>query len=138
MDALRRCLPQPGRGSAQRRRLRGLGYYNYASGRLYQQINIPSNASSASLSFWLNVTSSESTTTTRYDFPYIEVRNTAGTLLQTLATYGNLDKGTIGVYALKGPFSLLAYRGQTIRVQFRATTDFSLPTSFRVDDVSVK
>jgi len=42
-----------------------------------------------------------------------------------------------GAGALRGA-SLLAYRGQTIRVQFRATTDFSLPTSFRVDDVSVK
>jgi hypothetical protein len=25
-----------------------------------------------------------------------------------------------------------------VRVQFRATTDFSLPTSFRIDDVSLR
>jgi len=35
-------------------------------------------------------------------------------------------------------FSLAAWKGQTIRVQFRATTDGSLATSFRVDDVSLR
>jgi hypothetical protein len=34
-------------------------------------------------------------------------------------------------------FSLAAWRGQTVRLQFRGTTDVTLPTSFRVDDVSV-
>ena len=29
-------------------------------------------------------------------------------------------------------------RGQTVRVQFRGTTDVSLPTSFRIDDVSLR
>jgi hypothetical protein len=29
-------------------------------------------------------------------------------------------------------------RGQTVRVQFRATTDVTLPTSFRIDDVSLR
>jgi hypothetical protein len=35
-------------------------------------------------------------------------------------------------------FSLAGWRGQTVRLQFRATTDFSLPTSFRIDDVSLR
>lgn len=115
-----------------------LGAYNNANGTAYQQITVPSNATSANLTFWLNVTSSETTTSVKYDNLYVEVRNTAGTLLATLATYSNLDKGTAGVYAQKGPFNLLPYHGQTIRVQFRGTTDSSLVTSFRVDDVSVK
>jgi len=55
-----------------------------------------------------------------------------------VATYSNLDKGTAGVYVLRGAFNLGAYAGQTIRVQFRATSDSSLTTTFRVDDVSVK
>jgi hypothetical protein len=37
-----------------------------------------------------------------------------------------------------GAVSLAAWRGQTVRVQFRATTDVSLPTSFRIDDVSLR
>ena len=65
------------------------------------------------------------------------MRNTAGTLLSTLATFSNLNKGTAGVYSQKGSFSLSSFAGQTVRIQFRATTDASLPTSFRIDDVSV-
>ena len=120
----------------------GTGYLIVASannqtGAAYQQISVPS-ASAPSLNFWLNVTSSETTTTTQFDRLFIEVRSTTGALLTTLATFSNLNKGTAGVYVLRGPFSVSSFAGQTIRVQFRATEDFSLPTSFRVDDVSVK
>ena len=68
---------------------------------------------------------------------YVEVRSTTGTLLQTVATYSNKDKTTAGNYSQKS-FSLAAYKGQTIRLQFRCTTDFSITTTFRVDDVSLK
>jgi hypothetical protein len=112
------------------------GVDNSVTGTAYQQVTIPS-AATANLSFWLNVTSSETTTTTAYDKLFVEVRNTAGTLLSTLATYSNLSKGTAGVYSQKS-FSLAAYRGQTVRLQFRSTMDSSITTSFRVDDVSLK
>ena len=120
----------------------GTGYLIVASannqtGAAFQQIAVPSG-SSAGLSFWLNVTSAETTTTTQFDKLFIEVRNTSGTLLATLATFSNLNKGTAGVYVLRGPFSLASFAGQTIRVQFRATEDISLATSFRVDDVSAQ
>lgn len=114
------------------------GTANSVTGQAYQQISIPSTATTANLTFWLNVTSAETTTVTQYDRLFVEVRNTAGTLLATLATYSNLSKGTAGVYSQKGSFSLLPYKGQDVRVQFRATTDSSLVTTFRVDDVSVK
>ena len=112
------------------------GINNNTTGQAYQTVTIPS-AATADLTFWLNVTSSETTTTIQYDKLFVEMRNTAGTLLTTFATYSNLNKGTIGVYSQK-TFSLAAYRGQTVRVQFRETTDVSLTTSFRVDDVSLK
>ncbi|HVE84451.1 MAG TPA: choice-of-anchor J domain-containing protein, partial [Myxococcales bacterium] len=112
------------------------GIIDNASGQTYQQISIPSGAA-ANLSFWLNVTSNETTTTTQYDKLFVEVRDSAGTLLTTLATYSNLNKGTLGVYSQKS-FSLAAYRGQTIRLQFRYTTDVSLQTIFRIDDVSLQ
>jgi hypothetical protein len=49
-----------------------------------------------------------------------------------------LNKGTSGAYVQRGPYSLSAFAGQTVRIQFRATNNQSMPTSFRVDDVSVK
>jgi subtilase family protein/BACON domain-containing protein len=120
----------------------GTGYLIVASansqtGAAYQQITIPAGTS-PSLNFWLNVTTLETTTTTVFDRLFIEVRSTSGTLLATLTTFSNLDSGIAGVYVLRGPFSVSAFAGQTVRVQFRATEDVSLPTSFRVDDVSVK
>ena len=107
------------------------GVNNSVSGQSYQQVSIPTTAT-GTLSFWLNVTSSE-TGTTAYDNLYVEVRNTSGTLLSTLATYSNVNKGTAGVYTQKS-FNLAAYKGQTVRIQFRSTTDSSVTTTFRVDD----
>ena len=108
---------------------------NSVSGQSYQTVSIPSSAT-GNLTFWLNVTSSE-TGTTAYDKLFVEVRNTAGTLLSTLATYSNVNKGTAGVYSQKS-FSLAAYKGQTVRIQFRSTTDASVTSTFRVEDVSLK
>ena len=114
-----------------------LGGTNNATGTAYQTISIPA-ATSPSLNFWLNVTSNETTTTTQFDRMMVEVRSTSGVLLATLATYSNLNKVTGNTYTLRGAFSLATFAGQTVRLQFRTTSDFSLPTSFRVDDISVK
>ena len=111
-----------------------LGAYNNASGTEYQAVSIPAGAA-ANLTFWLNITTSEACCTA-YDYMYAEVRSTSGALLSTLGTWTNANSGTAGVYSQKS-FSLAAWRGQTVRVQFRATTDVRLPTSFRVDDVSL-
>lgn len=112
------------------------GVNNSVSGQSYQTVSIPST-SCGNLSFWLNTTSSETTTTTQYDRLFVEVRNTSGTLLATLATYSNLDKTTAGNYVQKS-FSLAAYKGQTVRLQFRSTMDSSVTTTFRVEDVTLK
>ncbi len=98
-------------------------------------MSIPSSHP-ANYTFWLNVTSSESGSTP-YDYLYAEVRSTSGALLGTLATYTNANETTPGNYSQKS-LSLASWRGQTVRVQFRATSDFSLPTSFRIDDVSLR
>jgi hypothetical protein len=103
----------------------------------YQTVTIPAGCSS-NLTLWLNITTTETTLTTQYDKFFIEVRNTSGTLLTTLGTFSNLNGQIAGAYTQRGPYSLAAYAGQTVRVQFRATTDISLPTTFRVDDVSLQ
>jgi subtilisin family serine protease len=112
-----------------------LGAYDFAAGTTYQTVSIPATAT-ANLTFWLNVTSDEGPGTA-YDFLRVEVRNTSGTLLATLGTFSNLNETTIGSYTQRS-FSLASWRGQTVRVQFRVTTDSSLPSSFRVDTVSLR
>ncbi|HEX5082318.1 MAG TPA: S8 family serine peptidase [Blastocatellia bacterium] len=115
-----------------------LGGLNNATGAAYQQITIPSGTS-PSLNFWLNITSSETTTTTQFDRLFIEVRSTSGTLLGTLATFSNLNKvSAANAYTLRGAYSLSSFAGQTVRIQFRYTNDVSLITTYRIDDVSVQ
>jgi Zn-dependent metalloprotease len=113
------------------------GVNNSVTGQAYQTVTIPTTAT-GTLTFWLNVTSSETTTTKQYDKLFAEVRNTSGTLLSTLATYSNLNKVASATTYSQKSFSLAAYKGQTVRVQFRSTTDSSITTTFRVDDVSLK
>ncbi len=112
-----------------------LGAYNNAGGSEYQTVSIPAGHP-ANLTFWLNVTTSESLTTA-YDYLYVEVRSTSGALLGTLGSFSNRNATSIGSYAQRS-FSLASWRGQTVRLHFRATTDVTLPTSFRVDDVSLR
>jgi len=98
-------------------------------------VTIPSTATSAVLSFYLHIDTAETTTSTVYDKLVVSLQNTSGTTLKTLATYSNLNKAA--GYALK-TFDLSAYKGQTVRVYFKATEDSSLQSSFVLDNISLK
>jgi hypothetical protein len=110
------------------------GTVNSIDTTMYQTITIPTTAT-GTLTFWTRIITNEGTTTTVYDKMMVEVRNTSGTVLGTLATYSNANYNT--AWAQK-TLSLAAYKGQTVRLTFHVTTDSSLTTNFRVDDVSVK
>jgi Zn-dependent metalloprotease len=110
---------------------------NSSTGTLFQTVTVPSNGCS-NLQFWLNITTNEAAGAAVFDRLFIEVRSTTGTLLATLATFSNQNSGTAGVYVLRGPFNLSSFAGQTVRIQFRGTNDITLPTIFRVDDVSLQ
>lgn len=101
---------------------------------VYQTVSIPSTATTATLGFWLRVVSDETTTTTPFDTLKIQVRSTGNAVLSTLATYSNLNKGSVYV---QRSFDVSAYRGQTIRVYFEGIEGSQVATSFLVDDVSL-
>jgi uncharacterized protein (TIGR03437 family) len=110
------------------------GYGTTHTDSAYQQVTIPSTATTATLSFWLRVTTSETTASIVYDRLQVQILNSSGTVLATLATYSNLNPSSS--YAQKS-FDVSTYRGQTIRVRFNATEDSSLQTSFVVDDTAL-
>jgi len=110
------------------------GYGSAHTDYVYQQIAIPTTAT-GTLTFWLHIDTAETTTTTAYDTMKVQVLNTSGTVLATLATYSNLNKST--GYTQQS-LSLSAYKGQTVRLRFYSVEDSSLQTSFVIDDVSVK
>jgi hypothetical protein len=100
-----------------------------------QQVVLPANATAATFSFWLHIDTAETTTTTAFDTLQVQVRNSAGTVLQTLATFSNLNHAT-GYQ--QHTFNLASFIGQTIQVFFVGKEDSSLQTSFVLDDVSLK
>jgi hypothetical protein len=110
------------------------GYGTTHTDTLYQQVAIPSGKTSATLTFYLHVDTAETTTTTAYDTLKVQIRNSSGTVLATLATYSNLNHNT--GYAQKS-FSLNSYIGQTIQVYLVGAEDNTLQTSFVVDDFAL-
>ena len=109
------------------------GYGTTHTDSLFQQITIPSSATSVTLTFWLKITTAETTTTTPFDTLQVQIRNSSNTVLSTLATYSNLNKTT--GYVQK-TFNLTSFAGQTVRIYFLGTEDSSLQTSFVIDDTS--
>jgi hypothetical protein len=110
------------------------GYGTTHTDTLYQQVAIPSGKTSATLTFWLHIDTAETTTTTAYDTLKVQIRNSSGTVLATLATYSNLNANT--GYTQKS-FSLNSYIGQTIQVYLVGAEDSTLQTSFVVDDFAL-
>jgi hypothetical protein len=113
-----------------------MGGANGSSGEAYQHVNLP-RGSSMKLSFWLNVTSSE-TAMTPNDRLFIEVCNRTGKTLKTVAVFSNLNRSEPGQYTMQGGYGLAQFAGRHVLIRFRTTTDAAAITVFRIDDVSVK
>jgi cyanophycinase-like exopeptidase len=101
----------------------------------YQTVSIPSSVSAATLSFYLHIDSSETTTSRTYDTFKVQIRTSAGSVLATLATWSNLDQAA--GYTQK-TFDLTSYRGQTVQIYFVGSEDSINQTSFVVDNVSLQ
>jgi hypothetical protein len=111
------------------------GWGTTTTDTVMQQVTIPANATAATFTFWLHIDTAETTTTTAFDTLQVQIRNSSGTVLSTLATYSNLNHAT--GYSQK-TFDLSSFKGQTIQVFFIGKEDSSLQTSFVLDDVSLK
>jgi Putative Ig domain len=110
------------------------GYGTTHTDTLSQSVALPAGCSTYALSFWLHIDTAETTTTTAFDTLRVQILNSGGTVLATLATYSNLNHAT--GYSQKS-FNLSAFAGQTITLKFTGTEDSSLQTSFVIDDTAV-
>ncbi|NYF55628.1 M4 family metallopeptidase [Micromonospora purpureochromogenes] len=110
------------------------GYGSTHTDTLSQAVTLPAGCTSYNFTFWLHIDSAETTTGTAYDTFRVQVLNSSGAVLATLATYSNLNKAA--GYSQKS-FSLASYAGQTVTLKFTGTEDSSLQTSFVVDDTAV-
>jgi hypothetical protein len=110
------------------------GYGKATTDALSQAVTVPSGCSSDSLSFWLHIDTAETSTSTAYDTLKVQVLNSSGTVLATLATFSNLNHAT-GYQ--QHSYSLAAYAGQAITIKFTGTEDSELQTSFVIDDTAL-
>jgi len=110
------------------------GYGTTHTDTLAQSVSIPATCTSANFSFYVHIDTSETTTSTAYDKLSVQVLNSSGTVLGTLATYSNLNAASGYV---SHSFNLAGYIGQTISLKFTGTEDASLQTSFVVDDTAL-
>jgi hypothetical protein len=110
------------------------GYGTTHTDTALQQVAISSTATAATLTFFLHIDTAETTTSTAFDTLSVQVRNSSGTVLSTLATFSNLNHNT--GYAQKS-FNLLSFKGQTIQIFFKGVEDSTLQTSFVLDDVNL-
>jgi hypothetical protein len=112
------------------------GAANNLAEYIYQDVTIPANATQANVEFWYQISTNETSSSTCYDRLVVEIRRPSdNALLATLTTLCNYHRTTI--WTRSGPFSVLDFKGQTIRLRFYCTTDSSLATSFFVDDVAL-
>ena len=107
------------------------GYGTTHTDTLAQSVAVPSTCTSASFSFWLHIDTAETTTSTAYDTLKVQVLNSSGTVLATLATFSNLNANS---GYTQHTYNLAAYAGQTVTVKFTGSEDSSLQTSFVIDD----
>ncbi|MGW0770224.1 putative Ig domain-containing protein [Streptomyces sp. NPDC002676] len=103
------------------------GYGSSHTDTLSQSVTIPAGCK-ATLTFYLHIDTSETTTGTAYD----KLTVTAGST--TLATYSNLNHAS--GYTQKS-FDLSSFAGSTVTLKFNGVEDSSLQTSFVVDDTAL-
>lgn len=110
------------------------GYYY-----LYQDVTLPAAASGEiSLAFYYNLFTEEGTSDA-HDFFKLQIRDTSNNLLETLDTTSNLTYYSRNPRDVWQPLTwdLSAYAGRTIRIWIEVRTDYSLPTTWYLDDFSV-
>jgi len=111
------------------------GFGRATTDTVKQQVAIPSTATSATLNFWLHVDTAETSKTSMFDTLTVQVLDTSGNVLQTLATFSNLNAAA-GYQ--QHSFNLNAYIGKSVLIFFKGVEDFELQTSFVIDDCSLQ
>ena len=110
------------------------GYGTTHTDTLSQTVTLPTGCTTYQASFWLHIDTAETTKTTAYDTLKVQLLNSSGTVLATLATFSNLNHAT---GYTQYSYSLSAYAGQAVTLKFTGTEDYTLQTSFVIDDTAI-
>jgi serine protease len=102
------------------------GYGSTHTDTLSQSVAVPAGCK-ATLTYYLSISTSETTTTTAYDKLTLTANGTSK------QTFSNLNTGAYAVRTV----DLSSYAGQTVTIKWTGTEDSSLATSFFIDDTAL-
>ncbi len=102
------------------------GYGTTHTDTLSQSVAIPAGCK-ATLTYYLSISTAETTTSTAYDKLTLTANGTSK------QTFSNLNKGGYAVRTV----DLSSYAGQTVTIKWTGTEDSSLATSFFIDDTAL-
>ena len=102
------------------------GYGSSHTDTLSQAVAVPAGCK-ATLTYYLSITTSETTTTTAYDKLTLTANGTSK------QTFSNLNKGGYAVRTV----DLSSYAGTTVTLKWTGVEDTSLATSFFIDDTAL-
>lgn len=109
------------------------GYPQAASDSIYQDVAVPANATSLQLTGFYAIKTNELGGT--YDTSKVEIVTTTGTVIETLQSYSNTNKGWTALD--KTITNLAAMKGQTVRLRFTSTSDSTYATGFGYDTLKL-
>ena len=127
--------PPSGMQTTSGTKLAWFGGADSATDELSQDIVVPATTTTFSVTAKYVIGTEETSTATQYDKLIVTIRTTGGTVLATLGTLSNLNRGT--AYATLTFNAPMTFAGQTVKLMFRSTTDFRNNTNFFVDDIAV-
>jgi hypothetical protein len=108
-----------------------------------QDLQVPAEARSADLSLWLGIANKSKTPATKANLFRVLVLDASDAILATLAardnTMAEVDGSGKVVWKALGPFSLLPYKGRTIKLRIESAQGGGSDTGtvFAVDDVAL-
>lgn len=121
---------EPAHAGSWKAWLNGFGWTN--TDTLSQSVSIPAGCADATLEFWLRITTDE-TQQHAYDTMTLEVRDQGEAVIES-RQWSNLNAREYQLVSI--PLSGVA--GETLTIAFTGSEDYSLQTSFVIDDVALR
>jgi hypothetical protein len=111
-----------------------LGGVNNLDDSVTTTLTVPPGA--ARLRFWYRILTDETSTTTGFDVLTVAIVDAgSGATLRELGILTNLDRGSN--WAESPIYDVSAFGNRTVRLRFGSSSDGSLVTTFRIDDVTI-
>ena len=111
-----------------------MGGFDGANDDLWQQVAVPADATALRVS-GVRLIGTADTPSTPFDYLYVRLRNSSGAVIETMATFSNVDE--VATWTAFSANAAAAHAGETVQLLVKATNDFfpGTHTNFFVDSL---